>query len=168
MSDGMENVFNCQEDVNINRNNLDAEWAKRPANYNYWCEQFARELRKKDEIWLEKKVLKAVLFKEARVKLTENGKAPSDTRCDVEVHADPRYRDVSARLIIAEERVNILSGIKWSLVEKGKSLEELSKDKKIGKDMPDGYKEQYRESVHNINEESEKADLILRSKIKRG
>lgn len=156
-----------QDDVKINRNDLDGEWAKQAGLYAYWVDLYAEELRKKDKIWLEKKVLKAVLFKEARLKLTENGKAPSDGRCEVEVHADPRYEEVSLRLIDAEAIVNKLDAVKWALVEKGKMLLILSRDTHKSYHMEDGYSAMQDEAIGRKINESEQIDMAHRQRIKR-
>ena len=160
-------ALDYQDDVKVNRNDLDSEWAKQAGLYAYWVDRYAEELRKKDKIWLEKKVLKAKLFKEARLKLTENGKAPSDGRCDVEVHADPRYEEVSLRLIEAEAIVNKLDGAKWALVEKGKSLLILSRDSNKSYHMEDSYSSLQNEAIGKKMDESEQIDMAYRRRIKR-
>jgi len=166
---------NIHPDLQINENDLDGEWLRQAGLYDYWCEQWAIALKEKDEIWLEKKILKATLFKEARINLTENGKTPSDNRCDVEVHADPRYKDVSLRLINLEEKVNKLDGRKWAFEQKKKSLEQLSDSADRRKNMTDGYagvrkdaNDYKTEAVERRNLESEEIDRAHRARINRG
>lgn len=153
----------------IDRNNLDDEWIKNPGFYSYYAEQVAEATKLKDEIWLEKRILKATLYKKYRQEITDrDGKAPSDTRVDADVHADPSYKDVSLRLIEAEYQVNLLDGFKWATISKEKSLDHLSRNESKGHVMKDGFSENYQEVIDRKNQASVEVDRVHRQRIKRG
>lgn len=152
-----DSLFDYKRDVEINENNLDAEWIRQAGLYAHWAVRYAEELALKDRIWLQKKILKARKAKEYRLALmNQDGKAPSDNRVDIEVHADSEYEAVSIRLIEAEERVNMLDEIKWAMVQRLSSLERLSKAQDRRMDMPDGYKGEKRERERTVDEALER------------
>jgi hypothetical protein len=152
----------------IDRNNLDDEWIKNPGFYSYYAEQVAEATKLKDEIWLEKRILKATLYKKYRQEITDrDGKAPSDTRVDADVHADPSYKDVSLRLIEAEYQVNLLDGFKWATISKEKSLDHLSRNESKGHTMKDGFSESYQLASDRRNRASDEMDRAHRQRIKR-
>jgi len=162
--------FNYKPDLEIKENDLDGEWIKQAGLFAHWVEKWANKLKEKDLVWLEKKTTKARLFKEAKIALTENGKLPSDTRCEVEVHAHPDYREVSERLIALEEDVNILDGVKWAFEQKKKSLDRLSDARDRERSMPDGHSSPTRrdDAIERKNQESEEIDKANRWRISRG
>lgn len=133
------NDFEFVQDTMIS-NDFQEEWSKIASDYGYWADRYANELKVKDLIWLEKKVLKAKLFLAAKAKTDAAGKPYTDKGADAEVHSNPKYEDVSKRLVEAEWRVNKCSEAKWAFNNKYQSLEQLTKDRDRAMSMPDGYK----------------------------
>jgi hypothetical protein len=163
----MSDQFDYKQDVQVNENDLDGEWIRQAALYANWAVQYARELRLKDIIWLKKKVLKATLYNKYRLKLTDNDKAPTDTRVDASVRADPEYEKVSLELIDAEARVNELDAIKWAMEHKKKSLDRLSENQDKAANMPDGYKSKRERIIDCKQDESEELDILARKEMAR-
>jgi hypothetical protein len=150
------------QDTNVNENDLDGEWLRQSGLYSYWSRMWARELKLKDKIWLRKKILKAQLYKKHRLLLIVEGKAPSDSRVDNEVHADPEYEKVSIELIDAEERVNALDSIKWAMEQKKKSLEQLCNTRDREYNMPDSYAPKRQAREKRLDEWREKSEELDR------
>jgi hypothetical protein len=152
------------KDFEVNRNDLDGEWIRQAGVYANYVDQCADALKKKNEAWLDKKVLKAQLFKEHRAALTAlDGKPPSDTRVDNEVHADPRYEAVSRTLIDAEAEYERLDGLKWAMEHKKKALDHFSDDSDRKRTMPEGYTAAKREeAIDRKNEESVEQERVQR------
>ncbi len=159
-------AFDYKQDVEVNENDLDGEWIRQAALYANWAVQYAKELRLKDIVWLRKKVLKATLYNKYREELTINDKAPTDTRVDSAIHADPSYEKVSLELIDAEARVNELDAIKWAMEHKKKSLDRLSENQDKAFNMPDGYKSKREKAINHKQDESEELDRIARREMK--
>lgn len=164
----IDNDFEFVEDAEVNQNDLQDEWIKQSGIYAYWANRYADELKIKDLVWLEKRVLKAQLYNKYRVELTVGDKAPTDTRVDAVVHADPLYEDVSRRLVEAEWRVNKCDAAKWSMEHKKKSLEKLTDSLDRASNMPDEYTPNQRreQAIKYKLEESEQFDKQIRNDMK--
>lgn len=160
--------FDYKNDVAIDQNDLDSEWIKQAGLYAHWAGLYAKALAKKDLVWLEKKILKAQLYKKFKLESETSGKKPTENAVDAEVHSSDEYKEVSNRLIDEEEIVNILDSIKWAMEQKKKALENLSRDQGKAYNMPDGYSRDRREdAIERKNQESEKIDREQRKQIKR-
>lgn len=169
--------FDFENDINVNMNDLDGEWIRQPALYTHWSIKYAEALAKKDKIWLVKRVLKARLYKKAKEEAEVTKKKKTDTGIEAEIRSNPAYEEISLKLIEAELVVNKLNAIKWGMVQKSDSLENVSRDDSIGYNMPDGKKElagqsnNHREdAVKRTNKQSVEQDKEMRKglKINRG
>ncbi len=128
MAPKIENpLFEYMSDVTINEGNLDFEWLRQQQICADWGVLYSQELKKKDLIWLRKKILKAQIFKRAKQTLDAKGNPLTDKAAENEVHADPEYEKVSKELIEAEERVNQLDTIKWAVIGRENSLREVTR-----------------------------------------
>ena len=156
----MTEDFEFEKDTEINQNDLDAEWIRQPGLYGHWASKYADELKVKDRIWLQKKILKAKLYGKYRADLTVADKAPTETRVDATVHADPEYEKISLELIDAEWRVNKCDAAKWSFEHKKKSLEQLSESRDRAYNMPDAYRREVSAQIDSLARE--------KMRIKRG
>lgn len=140
--------MNYEADVVINSDNLDEEWLKQPGLSSYWGIQYAKALAIQRRLETKKKIIEAQLFKEARSKLTEeNGKPPSDVRCNMDVHANSIYEEISMAVIDAEERTGKIDAIKWAMIRKETALENISRDAAKIKAMPDSYRASSSEQI---------------------
>jgi hypothetical protein len=162
-----ERELEFEQDAIVDQNDLDGEWIRQSGLYGHFASLYADELKKKDIIWLRKKVMKARLYNEYRTELTVNDKSPTDTRVDAAVHADPEYEAVSMELIKAEWRVNKCDAAKWSFEHKKKSLEHLSENEDKAFNMPDGYKSKRERIIDCKQDESEELDILARKEMAR-
>lgn len=149
-------------DVKINQDDMDGEWIKQPALYVYWATKYAEALAVKDRIWLEKRILKANLYKNAKAISEGTGKKITDTGIDAEIRSSPEYKEISLKLIDAEEEVNKLDAIKWALQNKMKALENLSKTDEAGFNMKDSFSEEIKSKVENSIEQDKEARKNLK------
>jgi len=122
----------AQNDFDINENDLDGEVLRQAALYNQWVGLAATASKQQKQIYLRRKILKAKLYKEAKEKFEQVGRKPTGADLESEVRTNPEYARVSQELIDAEEKYDIIDGGKWSMVEKGKSLERLCVDRDRG------------------------------------
>jgi len=116
---------------------LDSEVMGLPTLYDKWSTLSARALKAKNEIELERKILNATLYKEAKQRGEKALKKPTGADIEAEIHTDSRFKEISQRLIDAEERSNLMEGGKWSVVEKSKSVSQLCEDRDKGWFIPD-------------------------------
>jgi hypothetical protein len=154
-----------KKDFDIDRNDLDGEWIRQAGLYAYYADKYADALRKRNSLWLDKKILKAKLYKEHRLLLTVDGKAPTDTRTDNEIHADPRYEKASRALIDAEVELEKMDGFKWAMEHKKKGLDKVSDNADRSGSMPDSYQGKRDAAIERKREESEDFDRQQRESL---
>lgn len=172
MSESQENDFL------INERDLDGELLRQAVLYNKWAGLTASALKKQAQLHLKRKILKAELYKEAKIKLanmpgSKEGKEPTGAAIEAEVRMNPEYRNISEQLIDAEEQTALMEAGKWSMVEKSKSLDRLCNDRDRGFFMANSSKPvqgQYEERIQKAKEEADKGlrDQINKKKISRG
>jgi hypothetical protein len=160
--------LNYEEDVAVGKN-LDDEWIRQPGLYANWSIKYAEALARKDRIWLDKKVLVAEQYKKVKSDVEMAGKKITDKGIEAEIRSTPEYREVSAKLIDAEEEVNKLDAVKWAMEQKKKSLENLSRDDSVGYHMSSGYSDPTSNTdraVERKNQQSIEQDVEIRKGLK--
>ena len=160
--------LNYEEDVVVGKN-LDDEWIRQPGLYAYWSIKYAEALARKDRIWLDKKVLIAELYKKVKSDAEADGKKITDKGIESEIRSTLEYREVSSKLIDAEEEVNKLDAVKWAMEQKKKSLENLSRDDSVGYHMPNDYSDTKTNTdmaIERKNKQSVEQDIQVRKNLK--
>jgi hypothetical protein len=159
------------DDFAINENDLDGEWLRQAALYNYWAGLAAKALNKQNMIDLQRKIMKAELYKEAKERAEKQGKKPTGADLEADLRTHKEYERLSMDLIAAQEHTDLMEAGKWAMVEKGKSLDRLCVDREKGFFMPSG------SSQHNTAEKQEQQlkqvdkglrDQMNKKKIDRG
>jgi len=135
-----------ENDFDINEMDLDGEWLRQPGLYEMWARLSARAQKERARIHLKRKIMKARLYKEAKVKLSslpgsKEGKEPTGAAIEAEVRTSKEYEEVSLELIDAEEKASLMDAGKWSMIEKGKALDQLCEDRDKGFFMPSSSRE---------------------------
>lgn len=150
-------------DVTIDKEDLDGEWIKQAGLYDQYATQYAIKNAEKDRIWLEKRNLKAKLYKEIKEQLELDGKKITEAAIDAELRSKQEYQEISAKLINLEEEVNLLDAKKWALIAKKDALDHLDH---ISINVLD----RINEAVENKQKESVELDIKHRQKLnlKRG
>jgi hypothetical protein len=158
--DDMENDFE------INDVDLNGEWLRQPVLYNKWATFAAAASRLQNQLELGRKVLKAQLYKEAKERFETAGKKPTGSDLEAEVRTNPEYSKISQELIEAEEKTALMDAGRWSMVEKGKALEQICSARDKGFFMPNGSKaisevrqDQLKEVDRGLREEMNKKKI---------
>ena len=155
-----------------NENDLHNEWLMQAQQYYDWAKMLGKAKRKRNDLDLERKIIKARLYKESKLKLTaaNGGKAPTGADLESEVRSSPEYKSISEQLIIAEEEVDLMDAGKWAMNRFEKSLEEVSKDQdKVfhAKTGSTTTKQEYKElAQERKKEELKETDSALRKSLK--
>jgi len=167
-----------ENDFIVNERDLDGEWLRQSVLYNKWAGLAATALKKQAQLHLKRKILKAELYKSAKIKLSnmpgsKEGKEPTGAAIEAEIRTNPEYKNVSEQLIDAEEQTALMEAGKWSMVEKSKALDRLCVDRDKGFFMATGSKPvqgNYEERIQKAKEEADKGlrDQINKKKISRG
>lgn len=150
-------------DVTIDKEDLDGEWIKQAGLYDQYATQYAIKNAEKDRIWLEKRNLKAKLYKEIKEQFELDGKKITEAVIDAELRSKQEYQEISEKLIDLEEEVNLLDAKKWALIAKKDALDHLDH---ISINISD----RINEAVENKQKESIELDIKQRQKLnlKRG
>lgn len=127
-----------ENDFEVNETDLDGEWLRQAVLYNKWAGLSAKAIKNQAVLHLQRKILKASLYKSAKEAFEKVGKKPTGADLESEVRTNKEYEELSLKLIDAEEQTNLMDGAKWSMVEKGKALERLCGDRDKGFFMPTG------------------------------
>lgn len=127
------------KDFVVNQNDLDGEWLRQAQLYDDYARAYARAIKARDAIHLERKILLANMYKRAKEVLAKaSTKEPTAASIEAEVRSSPEYESISKRLIDADEAVNLADADKWAMVDKRVSLEQLCRDRETGFFMPSG------------------------------
>lgn len=125
-------------DFEINEMDLDGDWLQQSILYNKWAVACASAIKTRKTIELQRKIIKAQVYKDAKIAFEAVGKKPTANDLEAEVRTNEKYLKLSEQLINAEEQENIMDAGKWSMVEKSKSLDRLCEDRDKGFFMPSG------------------------------
>jgi hypothetical protein len=156
-------------DFEINQNDLDGEWLRQAQLYDDYARAYARAVKERDGIHLDRKITMARLYKEAKDKLAKaGGKDPTAVSIEAEVRTTAEYEEISRRLINADETVHIAEANKWAMVDKRVSLEQLCRDRETGFFMPSGVVAGKDGQVASSRSEREQTDKELRRGLNRG
>lgn len=115
---------NYYQELKINKFQLEEEWIQQSEKAMYWGEQAAIAQREYEDIELEKKIIKAKLYKKYRSELEEKGKV-TDAMIEAYIRTDVEYKKVSDKLIVAKENAAVMDGAKWSFMMRKNSLEKI-------------------------------------------
>lgn len=115
---------NYYQELKINKFQLEEEWIQQSEKAMYWGEQSAIAQREYEDIELEKKIIKAKLYKKYRSELEDKGKV-TDTMIEAYIRTDVEYKKVSDKLIVAKENAAVMDGAKWSFMMRKNSLEKI-------------------------------------------
>ena len=148
-------------DVTINKDDLDGEWIRQAGLYDQYATEHSKKLAEKDHCWLEKRTLKAKLYKEAKEQFELDGKKITEAALDAEIRNNIEYQNISAKLINLEEEVNLLDAKKWALVAKKDALDHIDD---ININVADTSKK-INEAVENKQAESIELDIKQRQKL---
>jgi len=166
-------------DFEVNEHDLDGEWLRQAMLYNKWADRAAVAAKNQAKLHLKRKILKASLYKEAKIKLaalpgSKEGKEPTGAAIEAEIRTSKEYESLSLELIDAEEYTSLMDSGKWSMVEKSKALDRLCVDRDKGFYMPSSCGGQDDSKRSDIRQEQlKKVDKGLREgmaqkKISRG
>ena len=159
-------------DFEVDQLDLDGEWLRQAQLYNDWASKAATALKKQNQIYLQRKIMKARLYKAAKEKFEAVGKKPTGADLEAEVRTDKEYAEISQQMIDAEEQAGLADAGKWALVEKSKALDRLCIDRDKGFFMPTGSNmkndnlERRQEKLKEINDGLRKE--MTKKKISRG
>jgi hypothetical protein len=162
----------ADSDFAIDENNLEGEHLRQAQLYHDWSKKLAEAAKSRDLIELDRKIKKAELYKDVKLRSKDSKMTVADI--EAEVRTSPAYREISEKLINAEEHVALMDAGKWSINQKGKSLERLSEEKLAGFNQKTGIASQIREDrKERKREELAEVDKGLRDgmnkkKITRG
>ena len=148
-------------DLTIDKNNIDGEWIKQAGLYDQYATEHSKKLAEKDHCWLEKRTLKAKLYKETKEQFELDGKKITEAALDAEIRNNTEYQDISAKLINLEEEVNLLDAKKWALVAKKDALDHIDD---IQINVSDTNKK-ISEAVENKQAESVELDIKQRQQL---
>ena len=117
-----------ENDVKINKFELDIEWEKQPALFEKYARASAEATAERDRVWQNRKVIKAELMTEILNHYNSIGlKKPTDVAIDAEIRGDSRHKEVSEELIAANEKVGLTDAAKWAMQQKKDALENMVK-----------------------------------------
>jgi hypothetical protein len=155
-------------DFEINEHDLDGEWLRQAQLYNDWASKSANAAKAQAKLRLERKILKATLYKEVKLRLSvsvKEGKEPTGAAIEAEIRTDPRYEAISNKLIDAEEQTGLMDAGKWAMVEKSKALDRLCTDRDNGFFMASGYKSKREPGLDERREQLKEIDKGLREEM---
>ena len=146
-------------DIAINKDDLDGEWIKQAGLYDQYATAYAKKLAEKDKISLDKRTLKATLYKSIKEQFELDGKKITEAAIDAELRSKVEYQEISVKLIELEEEVNLLDAKKWALVAKKDALDHIDNINvaNTGKRI--------NEAVENKQAESIQLDIRQRQKL---
>jgi hypothetical protein len=113
------------QDDKINKFSLDQEWLEQGDKYIYWSIRAAKATRALEDCTLRRKILMAELYKEHRQNFLMDEVKFTDKMLDAEVHADPRYKEISQEQIDLQEEAQIMTDIKWNFQQRQARISEL-------------------------------------------
>lgn len=113
--------------LSIDLNELDKEWARQPKLYFDYASELAHSRRKLDETEAEVKLVKAEIDRDIRDKpiLYNLKQQPTEASINTTIFLQPRFKEVQRRVIILQERVNVLEAMVKSLDHKKAALENM-------------------------------------------
>lgn len=128
-------------DFEVLQGDLDGEWIRQAQLYKDWADRAASAMKAQAKLHLQRKILKARLYKDAKVKLanlpgSKEGKEPTGAAIEAEIRTSKEYEEISLQLIDAEEQTSLMDAGKWAMVEKSKALDRLCIDRDKGFFMP--------------------------------
>ena len=148
-------------DIAINKDDLDGEWIKQAGLYDQYATAYAKKLAEKDKISLDKRTLKATLYKSIKEQFELDGKKITEAAIDAELRSKVEYQEISVKLIELEEEVNLLDAKKWALIAKKDALDHIDD---ININVANTGK-RINEAVENKQAESIQLDIRQRQKL---
>lgn len=117
-----------REDERVVPEELDDEFLKQPGLYFYWNDMFQKARQRFQKIELQRKIVKAELYKKYKAEMEESGKKPTEAALEAEVRTDKKYQDISEEMIDAEYDMGVLEGAKWAMVSREKTLDYFAQE----------------------------------------
>jgi hypothetical protein len=121
----MSEERNYYEELKINKFQLEEEWIQQSEKAMYWAERAATAQREYEDVELERKILKAELYKKYRRNLEEEKVKVTDTMIEAFIRTDPEYKEISEKLIAAKENASVMDSAKWNFMTRKNSLEKI-------------------------------------------
>jgi len=112
-------------ELKINKYALDQEWENQAERAMYWARQSAIAFREYQEIEMDRKIIKAKLYKKYRLQLENEVAKVTDVMIDAHVRTDPEYRKATEKLIAAKEISTIMEDVRWNFVTRKTALENI-------------------------------------------
>jgi len=117
-----------ENDVKINKFELDVEWEKQPALFEKYARASAEATAERDRV----KQKKDVVVAEQRLKILsfyneQGAKKPTENAIDAEIITNPLCQETAEELINANENVALTDAAKWAIQQKRDALENMVK-----------------------------------------
>jgi hypothetical protein len=117
---------NYKEDIKIDNNKLEEEWTEQASMYQYYAEDYADAVKKRDKAksWLEVVHAKvdSIIRKDKNKKFD---KKPTEGQVKSLIITHPKYKQAQTELIDATYEMNLALGIKTSFEHRKKALENI-------------------------------------------
>jgi len=119
--------FSTQEELRIDRDDLDTELARQAAHYAWFAVLYERARGERVALEGDMESLEARLDQEIRLKSVD--KKPTETAIKTAIKSDPRFMDTMARLLRAEQDERLLGAIESALVQRKDMLIALARSR---------------------------------------
>jgi hypothetical protein len=113
--------MNYEDDIKIDRENLDGEFLKQPQLVFQYCKLEADAIQERDKLKEELKITEAALFE----KIQNSGEKITVSATQAKVDMSDERVKVVAKLIGAEHNLNILQGVIKAFDHRKSALENL-------------------------------------------
>lgn len=125
MAEDKQNCYESDftEDRKFSRFKMDEAWEQQAELAYKWGRKYADAAKRRDEVQQERKVIKAELDTEYRATFEENGIKITEPAIDAAIRQDDRHKEVTKRLIDAEEEVLVFEAAKWAMQDRRAALE---------------------------------------------
>jgi hypothetical protein len=114
-----------KDDIKINQYRLHEEIINQPVLYLKWAEKAAHAMANRLTLEKQKKVIRAELDSQYRLKLEKTSEKITENRLDASIRTDKKYIKISEELINAIEEEAVMMDVKWAFQQRKTSLELL-------------------------------------------
>lgn len=126
---------NLDEDLRINKNNLQEEIMQQAGKYAWWATLYELASDKEARAKRDLEVLEATLYKAYRDELTKDGKKTTEKEIDTFVKLDPQYSKQKDAYMDSIKQASILGVAKDSFSQRKDMIRSLSMEKGTALDM---------------------------------
>jgi len=122
-------AFSIQEELGIDRDDLDTELARQAAHYAWFSVLYERARAERMALESEIDQLQGRLDQEIRLQTPKTEKKPTEASIENAIKTDPRYQEVIIRFQKAEHDERLLGAIESALVQRKDMLIALARSR---------------------------------------